>query len=36
MAILIIGSIAWTYIVQTTGSLIPSMVAHAMTNSVAV
>lgn len=32
---LIVGSTAWTYIVHKTGSLIPAMVAHAMTNSIA-
>ena len=36
MVMLIIGSISWTYIAQRTGSLIPPMVAHAMTNTIAV
>lgn len=35
LAALIVGSIAWTYMVHKTGSLIPSMVAHAMTNIIA-
>ncbi len=35
MAILIISSIAWAYVAQLTGSVIPSMVAHAMTNTFA-
>lgn len=32
MVVLIISSIAWAYIAQTSGSLIPPMIAHAMTN----
>ena len=32
MAVLVISSIAWTYIAQLTGSVIPSMIAHAITN----
>lgn len=35
MVMLIIGSISWTYVVHKTGSLIPSIVAHAMTNVIA-
>lgn len=34
MVVFFASSIAWTYIAQTTGSLIPSMIAHAMTNGI--
>jgi membrane protease YdiL (CAAX protease family) len=33
--IMIISSISWTYLAQKTGSVIPSMVAHAMGNGIA-
>ncbi len=36
MVITIIASISWTYVAQKTGSVIPSMVGHAMGNSIAV
>ncbi len=32
---MIISSISWTYLAQKTGSIIPSMVAHAMGNGIA-
>ena len=32
MVVLIISSIAWAYVAQTSGSLIPPMIAHAITN----
>lgn len=35
MVVLVISSISWAYIAHVTGSLIPSMVAHAMTNTFA-
>lgn len=31
----VVSSISWSYIAQTTGSLVPTMIAHAMTNSIA-
>ncbi len=35
MVALIASSISWAYVAQATGSLIPSMIAHAMTNGFA-
>ena len=35
MGTVIISSISWTYLAQKTGSIIPSIVAHAMTNGIA-
>jgi membrane protease YdiL (CAAX protease family) len=35
MIVLIVSSISWAYIAQTTGSLIPPMIAHAITNTFA-
>lgn len=35
LVLFVISSISWTYIAQTTGSLIPPMIAHAMTNGIA-
>ena len=32
MVALVVSSIAWTYVAQLTGSVIPSMTAHALTN----
>ena len=35
MVLLIVNSVSWTYLAQTSGSLVPPMVAHAMTNTIA-
>ena len=35
MILLVVSSISWAYIAQTTGSVIPPMIAHAMTNTFA-
>lgn len=35
MGMLIISSVSWTYLAQKTGSVIPSIIAHAMTNGIA-
>jgi membrane protease YdiL (CAAX protease family) len=34
MAIILINSVAWTYLVQKTGSIIPALIAHALSNGV--
>ncbi|MDP6653887.1 MAG: CPBP family intramembrane metalloprotease [Gammaproteobacteria bacterium] len=34
MFLLLINSLMWTYLAQKTGSVIPSMVAHSLTNGV--
>ncbi len=35
LVVLIVGSISWAYVAQLTGSLIPPMIAHAITNTFA-
>ena len=35
MILLVVSSISWAYIAQTTGSVIPPMIAHAITNTFA-
>lgn len=35
MVVMIVSSIAWAYIAQVTGSLIPPMIAHAIANTFA-
>jgi len=34
MAVILVNSVAWTYLVQKTGSIIPALVAHALSNGV--
>jgi len=35
MGTIVISSVSWTYLVQKTGSIFPSIIAHAMTNGIA-
>jgi|GEM_PF-3403608 len=34
MAVILINSVSWTYLVQKTGSIIPALVAHALSNGI--
>ena len=34
MAVILVNSVSWTYLVQKTGSIIPALVAHALSNGI--